>query len=105
MVAMVLGNAGHLSDQGAPRTNAAAGSTRNLAVMGITGFVATQEIDQLAIAQLAQTVLDLSEALEKGTMDRDMFKKVLEQLRAAEAQKSSHTANSRVHGTDIFFDF
>ena len=57
--------------------------------MGITGFVATQEIDQLAHIQLAQTVPDLSEALEQGTMGRDMFRKVLEQLRASEAQKMS----------------
>ena len=87
MVAMVLGNADISSGQGAPQANEAAGSTSSLAVMGITGFVATQEIDQLA--QLAQTVPELSEALEQGTMGRDMFKKVLEQLRGSEAQKMS----------------
>ena len=70
---------GYPPGQGAPQANAAAGSTSNLAVMGITGFVATQEIGQLA--QLAQTVLDIPEAPEKGTMDRGMFKKVLEQPR------------------------
>ena len=87
MVAMVLRNADIPSGQGAPQANAAAGSTSNLAVMGITGFVATQEIGQLA--QLAHSVPDLSEALDAGTVDRDMFKKVLEQLRANEAQKLS----------------
>ena len=84
---MVLSNADISSGQGTPAANAAEGSTSNLAVMDITGFVATQEIDQLA--QLAQTVPDLSKALEQGTVDREMFKKVLEQLRASEAQKTS----------------
>ena len=85
MVAMVLGNADIPSGQGALPANAMQSSTSNLAIMGITGFVATQEIDQMA-----QTVPGLSEALEKGTVDRDMFKKVLKQLRANEAQKLSH---------------
>ena len=85
MVAMVLGNADIPSGQGAPPANATQGGTSNLAVMGITGFVTTQENDRLA--QLAQTVPDLSKALEAGTVDKDMFKKVLEQLRANEAQK------------------
>ena len=65
----------------------AAGSTSNLAVMGIIGFVATHESRQLA--QREQTALELPEALEQGTMGRNMFKKVLEQLRASEAQKMS----------------
>ena len=85
---MVLGNADLSSGQATPREHAAADSTRNLAVMGNTGFVATQEIDQLA--QLAQTVPDIAEALENSTMDgNNMFNKVLEQLRAAEAQQLS----------------
>ena len=78
---MVLDNADPSYGQGAPAANAAHGSTRNLAVMGITGFVATQEVDQLS--QLTQTVLELSEALEQGTVDVEMFKKVLEQLRVS----------------------
>ena len=87
LVAMVLGNADIPSGQGAPQANAAAGTTSNLAVMGIIGFVATQEVDQLS--QLTQTVPELSEALEQGTADVEMFKKVLEQLRVSEAQKMS----------------
>ena len=82
---MVLINADIPSGQDAPPANATQGGTSNPSVMGIKGAVATHEIGQLA--QLAQTVSDLSEALEQGAVDRDMFKKVLEQLRANEAQK------------------
>ena len=53
--------------------------------MGIAGFVATQEIGQLA--QLAQTDPGISGALKKGTMDREMSKIILAQLRTAEAQQ------------------
>ena len=86
-VAMVLGNADPSYGQGAPAANAAQGSTSNLAVMGIADFVATEEVDQ--ISELTQTVPELSEALEQGTVDIEMFKKVLEQLRVKEAPKMS----------------
>ena len=84
---MVIVNAGPSSNSDAQAANAAAGSTSNLAVMGITGFVATEEIDQFS--DLTQTVPELSEALEQGTVNVEMFKKVLEQLRVSEAKKMS----------------
>ena len=82
---MVLRNAEPASSSGVQAANAAAGSTRNLAVMGITGFVATEEVNQFS--ELTQTVPELSEALEQGIVNVDMLKKVLEQLRVSEAQK------------------
>ena len=88
---MVIVNAGPSSSSGAQAANAAAGSASNLAVMGITGFVATEEADQFS--DLTSTVPELSETLEKGTVDVEMFKKVLEQLRATEAQKMSQGVN------------
>ena len=86
-VAMALGNADDSSGQGAPAASAAQGSTSNLAVMGIAGFVATQEVDQLS--QLTQTAPELSGALEQGAVDVEMSKKVSEQLRVSEARKLS----------------
>ena len=84
---MVIVNAEPSSSSDAQAASAAAGSASNLAVMGITGFVATEEVDQFT--ELTNTVPELSEALEQGTVDVEMFKKVLEQLRVSEAQKMS----------------
>ena len=84
---MVIVNAGPSSNSDAQAANAAAGSASNLAVMGITGFVATEEADQFS--DLTHTVPELSEALEQGTVDVEMFKKVLEQLRVSKARKMS----------------
>ena len=91
LAAMAIVNAEPSSSSGAQAANAAAGSASNLAVMGITGFVATEEADQFS--DLTHTVLELSEALEQGTVNVEMFKKVLEQLRVSEAQKMSQGVN------------